>query len=46
MNNSFSGFAPCGMEVSARTLLVALGPGYDCLTYILLAAREDKRASH
>ena len=25
MNNSFSGFDPCGIEVSARTLLVALG---------------------
>jgi len=26
MNNSFSGFDPCGIEVSARTLLVTLGP--------------------
>ena len=26
MNKSLSGFEPCGIEVSARTLLVALGP--------------------
>jgi transposase len=26
MNNSFSGFDPCGIEVSARALLVTLGP--------------------
>ena len=25
MNNSLSSFDPCGIEVSARTLLVALG---------------------